>query len=471
VLRTPILRLLRQSPEVGRLVILSPLVRQARFREEFAADKVTFEELLPHQPGWLERRIIRVLQEKYVKTMPTDSMRIRVARERRLEATAREVRYLDRGGLSEPSTRARRAAMGLLKRLPLPLPLLFRTSDWLTLGGRYRELFHREPPDVLVTPTTGIYFGEGPLMARADTRGVPILAVDLSWDHFTTKTAPLRRVAGLSVWNETMKCQAIELHGYRAEQVCVAGVPQFDLYADPAIYQPRDQFLRALGADPAKKLVTLTTIPPVLYAFHAEVIDDLLAAIGGGQLGCPAQLLVRVHPRDDVSQYRRFQTQPDVIVEKPFHETIVAEGSNVDPSFSDRVHLANTLKHSDVIVNVASTIAIEAAIADTPVVNIAFDGHDAREFLDSARRYYEYTHYKPLVQAGAVRVAETSGRMVELVREYLAQPERDREGRRRAVAEQCTRVDGRASERVAEFVLGCLGPSPPSPLSQGWARG
>ena len=65
-----------------------------------------------------------------------------------------------------------------------------------------------------------------------------------------------------------------------------------------------------------------------------------------------------------------------MIVEKPFKETIVAEGSNVDPSRDNRLHLANTLKHSDVIVNVASTIAIEAAIMDTPVVNIAFDGHD-----------------------------------------------------------------------------------------------
>ena len=290
-------------------------------------------------------------------------------------------------------------------------------------------------------------------MGRADAERVPILAIDLSWDHFTTKTAPLRRVAGLAVWNETMKRQAVEIHGYKANQVCVAGVPQFDIYADPATYLSREAFFERIGADPAKKLVTLTTIPPVLYAYHDVVIDEMVAAMRSGALGEPAQLLVRVHPRDDLGKYERFVGQTDVIVEKPFRETIVAEGSNVDPSRDNRLHLANTLKHSNVIVNVASTIAIEAAIADTPVVNIAFDGHDEKPFLDSSRRFYQYTHYKPLVDVGAVRVAATPSALVDEVRAYLADPARDRPGRERAASDLCYRIDGRAAERVAGFVL------------------
>ena len=85
LLRTDVFRCLREAPDVGRIVILSPLVREKHFRDEFAAEKVAFAELQPHDPGFVERRVIRVLQEKYVKTMPTESMRIMVARERRLE--------------------------------------------------------------------------------------------------------------------------------------------------------------------------------------------------------------------------------------------------------------------------------------------------------------------------------------------------------------------------------------------------
>jgi hypothetical protein len=452
LLRTNVYRLLCESPLVGKLVVLSPLAREAAFREEHAGPKTVFETLEPHEPGFLERRIIRILQEKYVKTMPTTSMRIRVARERQLEL-GREVRYLDRGGIGAPKTKLVRALLAGVTRLPLSLPLLFQVIDLATLGDRYAALFAREKPALVLTPTTGIYFGEGPLMGRADAEHVPILAIDLSWDHFTTKTAPLRRVDALTVWNETMKRQAVEIHGYKPQQVCVAGVPQFDIYADPATFSTREAFLAKIGADPSRKLVTLTTVPPVLYGYHDVVIDEILAAMRSGALGAPAQLLVRVHPRDNLATYERFANDPDVIVEKPFQETIVAEGSNVDPSRENRNHLANTLKHSDVIVNVASTIAIEAAIMDTPVVNIAFDGHDEKPFLDSSRRFYVYTHYKPLVDAGAVQVARAPEVMIDEVRAYLADPARDQGGRARVAEDLCYRVDGKAAERVASFVL------------------
>ena len=118
-------------------------------------------------------------------------------------------------------------------------------------------------------------------------------------------------------------------------------------------------------------------------------------------------------------------------------------------------HLADTMHHSDVVLNVASTIAIEASIFDTPVVNIAFDQDDAeaRPFLTSPLRYYSYTHYQQIVRAGAVRIARSAGEMIDLVNGYLADPSRDAEGRRRVVAEQCELTDGRSAERLAGFIV------------------
>lgn len=453
ILRTGVFPAIRDDQSVGTVVILSPLVSQRHFIEEHAGPKVRFEPLISHEPGWLERRFIRVMQERFVKTMPTSSMRIRVAKAARAEG---EVRYLDRTPLSARSRGARRVAISALKRLPLPIDFWFRASDFCTLGSRYADLFAEHRPSLLVTPTTGLYFGEGPLMARADRRGVPSVAVDLSWDHFTTKTAPLRRVQGLAVWNELMKREATQLHGYRDEQVAVAGVPQFDIYADKQRLGTRGAFFKRVGADPNRKLITLTTIPPVLFGNHPHVIDTLIQAIDADVLGVPAQLLVRVHPRDDLSQYERFMSHPHVVIEKPFRETIVAEGSNVDPSLADRLHLGATLFHSDVIVNVASTIAIEAAVMDTPIVNVAYDGAEERDYLESTRRFYDYTHFRPIVDAGATRLAGSPEDLIREVRQYLADPSRDHAGRERAVEELCYRVDGRSSERVAEFVLRTL---------------
>jgi CDP-glycerol glycerophosphotransferase (TagB/SpsB family) len=111
------------------------------------------------------------------------------------------------------------------------------------------------------------------------------------------------------------------------------------------------------------------------------------------------------------------------------------------------------MRHSDVIVNVASTLAIEAAIFDTPVVNIAFDGEEPARFERSARRYYQFTHYVNITRHHAVRVAETPGQLVSEIGAYLEDPARDRDGRRAVVLEQCQFLDGRAAERVGGVVL------------------
>jgi CDP-glycerol glycerophosphotransferase (TagB/SpsB family) len=144
---------------------------------------------------------------------------------------------------------------------------------------------------------------------------------------------------------------------------------------------------------------------------------------------------------------------PGVIIEKPFRSTVKAgDGLAVDITAESQQHLAETMRHSDVVVNVASTIAIEAAIFDTPVVNIAFDGERPSEWAKSARRYYRFTHYVNITRHDAVRVAESPEQLIAFIGAYLDDPSLDRQGRRRVVEEQCQFLDGRSAERSATFV-------------------
>ena len=68
-----------------------------------------------------------------------------------------------------------------------------------------------------------------------------------------------------------------------------------------------------------------------------------------------------------------------MIVEKPFRQTATRSGDGMDVDFmaENTRHLADTLHHSDVVLNVASTIAIEASIFDTPSsISDSTDGRD-----------------------------------------------------------------------------------------------
>ncbi|MGH9142111.1 MAG: CDP-glycerol glycerophosphotransferase family protein [Vicinamibacterales bacterium] len=439
MLRTGLVdRLLRAYESCG-IVLASPLSTDPAFVREFERPRVHFEDLPPHRPGGLEGRLMALVQAAYIDSGLTESVRIR-----RQEAIAKKsIRWI----------RAKRLLASAVAPSMVRRSTRYQIADRLVSHPWAESLFDRWQPTLLVTSSPGLIFSEIPLLRTAARRGVRAMAVDPSWDNFTNKLLPVRLVDRLIVWNDLMKEQAVELHGYQPDAVRVAGAPHWDLYFARTPPVSREQFFRRIGADPSRRLITLTTTPRELYPHHDHVLRVLIRAMRDGAWRHDAQVLVRLHPRDDLDAYQEFQQQPGVIIEKPFRSTVKAgDGLAVDVTAESQQHLADTMRHSDVVVNVASTIAIEAAIFDTPVVNIGFDGEQPSEWTKSARRYYRFTHYVNITRHEAVRVAESPEQLVALVGRYLDDPSLDRRGRRRVVDEQCQFLDGRSAERSAAFV-------------------
>ncbi len=430
-----------ESDSALHIVLLSPMAKDPQFVREFERPRVALLDQPPHQPMGLEARLLAIVQASYLSKGQTESVRIRLA-----EARANGIiRWLGLKGLIgrvlvEPFTRnGSRYAL----------------SDRLVSHPEMEELFDRYRPVLVVAANPGLVFSEVPLLRTARRRGVRSMAIDPSWDNFTNKLIPVRQVDRLVVWNEIMKAQAIALHGYSADAVRVAGAPQFDPHFRART--PRAEFFKRIGADPSRTLIALTTTPRALYRHHDRVLRALVAATHSGQLA-NAQVLVRLHPRDEFDAYREFTNLPHVIIEKPFRDTVtVADGLAIDVMPEHQKHLGDTLCHADVVVNVASTISIEACIFDTPVVNINFDGPGESPYVTSARRYYSFTHYVNITSRNAVRVATSPAAMIDAVAAYLADPALDAAGRKQVVLDQCQFTDGRSAERVAGLVLDELG--------------
>jgi hypothetical protein len=439
IVRTGVLsRILDADPSLS-IVILSPMAADDAFVKEIAHPRVTVEPLAPHQPAGVEARLMALMQAAYLESGVTESVKIR-----RAEAEAKgTLRWI--GAKRAIATAFAPSLIGAGTRYDL--------IDRFVSHRAAETLFDRHRPRMLVTSSPGLIFAEVPLLRTARRRGVRTIAIDPSWDNFTNKLLPVRRVNRLVVWNGLMKAQAVDLHGYQSDEVRLAGVPQWDRYFSEGVTTTREAFCRRIGADPARKLVTLTTTPQELYPHHDHVLRVMTAAMRDGQWPM-AQVLVRLHPRDDIAKYAAFEGTANVIIEHPFRRTVRAgDGMAVDVTVESQRHLADTLAHSDVIVNVASTLAIEAAIFDTPVVNIAFDGEREEPFARSARRYYQFTHYANITRHGAVRVASAPGQLVEHVRSYLSDHTQDRAARAEVVREQCWFTDGRSAERVAGLVV------------------
>lgn len=439
MLRSGVMQQVLDAEPSAQIVLASPMAGDPAFVQEVSHPRVTVVGLPPHRPAGLEARLVALMQAGYLESGITESVRIR-----RAEARAKGIiRWI---GLKH--TLARLLAPSLVNRATR-----YDLIDRLVSHAGAERMFDELQPSLVVTSSPGLIFAEIPLLRTAKRRGVRTMAIDPSWDNFTNKLLPTRRVNRLVVWNELMKQQAIELHGYQPDEVRVAGVPQWDHYFGGAAAITREDFFRGIGADPARPLVTLTTTPQELYPHHDHVLRVMRRAMPEPSWR-NAQLLVRLHPRDDRAQYAEFEGAAGIILEKPFRDTVRAgDGLSVDVTAASQQHLADTLRYSDVIVNVASTIAIEAAIFDTPVVNVAFDGETEVEFAKSARRYYQFTHYANITRHDAVKVAWTPEELVQHVAGYLGDRRLDTAGRRAVVTEQCQFTDGRSAERVAQAVI------------------
>jgi hypothetical protein len=437
VLRTGTLDVLRRRLPDVPVVIVSPLADDVRFRREFERPGVVLARLEPYDPGQWERRVYSVLGEQfYVRT--------------RLEA-ARLLRERQALLSREEASRWRGAWKNALARAGLPRGFWLRLADLVSPAHLYADLFDRHRPHVVVSATAGLHFSEMPLLRAARRRGIPVMAVDLSWDHLTLKGHTMQRMDRLVVWNDHLRREAISYHGYAPAQLRVSGVPQFDHYFRREGLVSREAFFARIGADPARKLVTFATVPQSRHPYQAAIVAEIAAAGRDGKLGVPVTVLVRLHPQDTTEAYAALQGAPHVIVEKPFTPS-EHDPYGIEPSADDRVHQANTLEHSDVVINMASTISIEACIFDTPVVNFSYEGTTPPPLPLAARRYYFYEHYKRIVAAGAVKVAEDMPSLLAAIGRYLASPEEDRDGRRRVIDSECGFTDGRAGERVGELV-------------------
>jgi hypothetical protein len=397
-------------------------------------------------PGLAARVVDSILSERFLLESGLQAVRIQRDRARLME-----------------TWRGRRTLIGLkaaVCRLPVSRRTWFQVAQWVADVSAYRTLFETHRPALLVTASAGFLPIEMPLIYAAKRFGVPQMGADLGWDNLSSKYHTVLPVDHLAVWNDTMRDEAVRYHGFRADRVKVTGAVPFDGYFGGEPIPTRAEFYRSVGADPARPLVTLATAPALVYPTTDKVVEILARAVEGGALDADVQLLVRVHPRDHVDLYSRFHDGRQVFVEKPFQQLERSHGApeldSFTPGSEGRRRLAATLAHSDVIVNFASTTTVEAALFDTPVVNIGFDETPDLPLPLSIGRYYHFEHYRPVVETRAAHIASSPADLVRAVARYLDDPRTDAGGRRELARQCCAFTDGRAGERLGDWVLDTL---------------
>jgi len=279
----------------------------------------------------------------------------------------------------------------------------------------------------------------------AKSNNIPTLGMVKSFDNVTGKGHFAFKPESVIVWNKIMEKELVDLYGYKKENIVITGVPQFDLYKeDPQI--SRKEFFENINLDPNKKTI--------LYATNSEFlgVDDFFNVefIQSNLNDMNAQLIVRVHFGDNLNRYSKTDFK-NVYFQVPGIEEGLSSNERVaHKNFISE--LRDTLFFSDVTINTASTMTLDAIACGKPVINIFFDW-EKREYLKSVKRFYDLIHYEPIVRFNKKNMANSKEDLIHLIRHSLNSPNADREVRRNIEDLMLAGNLSDASQQIASCVI------------------
>jgi CDP-glycerol glycerophosphotransferase (TagB/SpsB family) len=130
-------------------------------------------------------------------------------------------------------------------------------------------------------------------------------------------------------------------------------------------------------------------------------------------------------------------------------------------SGEDMPEKTSMMAYSDVFLTVYSTMVVEAAIHDRPIVSVCFDapgGWNVPGRFDlPLSKIGEWPTHQRFRQAGAGRVAFTEPELQEAVQYSLNNPDADKEARRKFIEQEVTFRDGFSGKRTGEYLYSCIG--------------
>ncbi len=290
------------------------------------------------------------------------------------------------------------------------------------------------------------------LVLAAQQLGIPTAAFVYSWDNLTVKGRVAASFDHYLVWSELMKDELLRYYPFTdPDSVYVVGTPQFEPATEASHLLSREEFFEMAGADPARPLLCYSGGDVVTCPEDPGHVDALMDLVRSGRIGGKPQILVRPAPVDVATRYDEVRKKyPEMIFARPKWLHAGKGWDSVLPTADDVRFLVNLTEHASVNINMASTMTLDFSVRDTPVVNIAFDVASPPVLGGPVWDiYYEFEHYRPVVEIGAARFARSKEELATHVNAYLDDPSLDREARKELVALETGPTVVGAAARVA----------------------
>ena len=329
----------------------------------------------------------------------------------------------------------------------------------------YADLFEKYKPDLVIASTAGWRLDRY-LLREATLHHVPTMAAIVGWDNPSSYAIRGASMDYATCWSQLQKDELVCGSDWDPERVHIGGIPSYDGYFRKEWQLPKEDYFKLHNLNPDRKLISYAC-SFVHFAPNYPNVEALAKLVSSEDLTEPSQLLIRLHPSHFQDKPRIFAEERERIfaLEKKYPHVHVVKpvplgGSLGYYSGEDMDEKSSMMAHSDVLVTVYSTMVVETAVHDTPIVAAVIDvpggWNVPKKFSLSLKEIGDWPTHKRFRDAKAGRVASNEKELCEVINLYLKNPALDAAERKKFVEDEITFTDGTSGKRTAEYILGIL---------------
>ncbi len=351
--------------------------------------------------------------------------------------------------------------MDVLRHIPELGHVLLWLEKQFYATHAHDKSFKEQALDCVLAPGIGNFnfWNEGNFALEAQRLGLPAFAVITNYDNIVNMGFRGFTPRCLAVWSKQMADEAIKLQGLPASRVEITGPVQYDRFMQP-LPLGREDFLKSRNLDPRRKTIFFAGGVNIIRYFE---MYRLLVEQGRQVWSEPFNLIIRPYPHVKLLSAPGWQ-----ILKQLFSEAgaYISDPGSIDASGDRTKELRNDLsfeegpdelsyllRYSDVMVNVFSTISLEAAICDLPVIHLGYDSYTFGQRFNTTTAFQQrQTHNRRKLRLAAAKVAKTETELVTYIGDYLSDRTLDREARHEYAVSECGELDGRAGMRLIEMI-------------------
>jgi hypothetical protein len=269
----------------------------------------------------------------------------------------------------------------------------------------------QRPDLVLVTPLVEPGSPQSDYLRSARAIGARTGLCVYSWDNLTNKGLIHDPLDVVTVWNQSMKDEAVRLHGVAARRVVVTGSPAYDHWFEWGPRTTRAEFCQRVGLDPAQPYLLYLCSSRFIAPNEPLYVRRWIAGIRqASERLRHAGVLVRPHPQNTIAW-----KSVDL---GDLHNVTLWPRDGANPVDSDsRSEYFDSIHHSAAVVGVNTSAQIESAIVGRGVHTLLVP-----EFRDTQEGTLHFHHLRN-VNGGLLLVASDIVAHVGQLEAAIADPE------------------------------------------------